>query len=102
MSVVLVVLQVWIALALAWTCFCRLAKMDATTIREIRVAVWFEAVVALLVAGAPVLPLMVPECRWEPLTTPTGVWLMLLLAAVLGRVVSARFWTGGVPGGFTN
>lgn len=98
MQLAFLILQAVLACALAWSCFCRLAKMNANTIREIRWAFWFETIAALLVLGAPVMPILWHEyCRWRPGTTPPAIWLLLLLAAVLVQVATARYWHAGVP-----
>ena len=95
---VLLLVQVMLAIALASTCACRLVKMDSKTIREIRWAFWFETIAALLVLGAPAMPVLWHQyCRWAPGTTPLAIWLLLLLAAVLVQVVTARYWHAGVP-----
>ena len=41
--------------------------------------------------------LMLPDADWEPGTTPTWIWLVLLLAAALVQIVTSRYWRGGVP-----
>lgn len=98
LAFITLVLQTVAACALLYSCFCRLVRTDETTIREIRLAIWFESVAAGLVIGAPILPL-VPEIPtdWAPLTTPMWVWLVLLLAATLVQVVTSKFWRDGVP-----
>ena len=97
MTTSLVILQMLLAAALAHSCFCRLVRTDSETIREVRLAIWFEAMAAGLVLGAPVMPLLLPEADWEPGTTPTWIWLVLLLAAALVQIVTSRYWRGGVP-----
>lgn len=94
----LLVLQTLLALGLAASCVCRLVKMDAQTIREIRLAFWFEALAALLVLGAPAMPILWHQfCQWSPGTTPTFIWLLLLLAGLFVQIVTARHWRAGVP-----
>lgn len=93
-------LQVLIALAMMFSTFCRLTKTDGDTHREIRWAFVFEATAAGLVAAAPFLPLLVPEANWAPYTTPTGLWLVLLLAVYVVQLVTARYWREGCPEAF--
>lgn len=106
MMPVLLVLQVVLAAMLAWSCFCRLVKTDHETVREIRLAIWFEAVAAGLVMAAPALPALVPQLlgtgllRWEPGETPTWIWLVLLAAATGMQLVTARYWRHGTPTDF--
>jgi membrane protease YdiL (CAAX protease family) len=102
----LLLIQIAGAAGLFWSCFCRLVKTDAETIREIRWAIWFESVAAALVIGAPFLPLLVPELygedlfRWQPYTTPKWIWVLLLLAATIMQLVTAKFWRRGPPSDF--
>lgn len=97
---ILVLLQMICAAALAWSCFCRLVRVDLDTHREIRLTIWFEGLAAGLVFGAPVLPLLVPEITWEPWTTPRWIWLSLLVAATLIQLATAKYWNRGVPAAF--
>jgi len=97
---ILVFVQMICAAALAWSCFCRLVRVDLETHREIRLTIWFEGVVAGLVFGAPILPLMVPEISWAPWTTPRWIWLILLAAATLIQLATSKFWRYGVPQDF--
>ena len=88
--------QLVLAAILMWTCFCRLVKTDSETYREVRWAILLEGVAAGMVFGAPILPLLMPrEIHWRPWTTPTWVWLTLLVAVTLVQLVTARYWTGG-------
>lgn len=65
---------------------------------EILLAIWFEGVVAMLVVLAPVLPLLSPQhIYWPALTTPKWIWLVLLIAAALVQVATAKHWKHGVP-----
>jgi hypothetical protein len=102
----LLVLQFALGCALFYSCFCRLTKTNADTVREIRWAILLEAVAAGLVAGAPLLPLMVPQLhgtsplQWMPWTTPWWIWLVLLLAATLVQLATARYWRFNVPEDF--
>ena len=99
-SSVLLLLQMSLASALAWSCFCRLAKTSARTLREIRWAIWFLCIVAGLVLGAPVLPLLDSAFTWPPLTTPLAVWLLLLLAIFIVQLATSKHWRAGAPGQF--
>lgn len=102
LHLLLLLLQALLALGLAASCVCRLVKMDASTIREIRLAFWFEALAALLVLGAPAMPILWHQfCHWPPGTTPTAIWLLLMLAGLLVQVVTSRYWRFGVPRHFT-
>lgn len=97
-----VLAQMTIAGALAWSCFCRLVRVDLDTNREIRWCIVFLAVVAGLVGGAPILPILMPnEITWAPWTTPTWVWLELLLATTLMQMSASKYWRAGVPAPFT-
>lgn len=100
LDAVLVVIQMVLAACLACSCFCRLVRTDCETIREIRMAIWFEAMAAGLVMGAPVIPWLVPEITWHPGTTPRWVWLVLLVSATAVQIVTARYWKSGVPSVF--
>jgi hypothetical protein len=92
--------QMAMAAAMMYSCFCRLTKTNADTHREVRWAFIFEGMCAGLVMGAPVLPALVPEARWEPGTTPTAIWLLLLLSVWLVQLVTAQHWKHGVPAHF--
>lgn len=101
MDTALLLLQSAFAAALAWSCFCRLVKMDETTVPEIGLAIWFEGLAAGLVLAAPVMPLLWPElCRWTAWTTPPLIWISLVLAAALVQIATARYWRDGVPPDF--
>lgn len=93
-------LQVVFAAALAWTCFCRLVKTSARTLREIRWSLCFLCIVAGVVLGAPFLPFMDAAFAWPPLTTPLGVWLLLLLAIFCVQLSTSRHWRHGAPAAF--
>lgn len=99
-DVILPLLQVLLAGALAWACFCRMAKTSARTLREIRWAIWFLWFAASAVLAAPVLPLLDPAFSWPAGTTPAGVWLMLLAAVVAVQLATSRHWRGGTPRDF--
>lgn len=98
-TVALNVFQAIAAAALAWSCFCRLVRTDHDTIREVRLAIWFQAVTACLLVGAPVIPLLVPELShaWKPWTTPRWIYLAGLASATVMQIVTARYWGDGVP-----
>nr|DAG84927.1 MAG TPA: hypothetical protein [Caudoviricetes sp.] len=100
MNTVLVLLQVVMAMGLAYSCFCRLVRTDAETVREVRLAIWFEAMAAGMVAGAPIVPLLVQEITWSAGTTPRWIWLALLVSATLVQLVTSRYWRDGVPDDF--
>ncbi len=104
-STILVVQSV-IAAGLAWSCFCRLAMTDGETHREIRLAIWFQAVTSGLVLFSPVLPALVPELcgsggfQWSAGHTPGWIYALALLSAALMQLSTARFWRYGVPSDF--
>lgn len=97
MKTFLFAVQFIFAGALAWSCFCRMVRTDTGTYREVRLAIWFEFVAACLVAGMPILPALMPGFSWQVLTTPWWVWVVLLVAATLMQLVTARYWRDGVP-----
>ena len=97
MSYLLTVLQMTAAAALFYSCFCRLVRTDQDTIPAVTHAIWFLALAAGMVFGAPILPLLVPQIEWAPWTTPLWVWLGLLLATKLLQFVTARYWSHGTP-----
>lgn len=96
----LIVLQMVLAAGLFYSCFCRMVRTDDDTIREIRLAIWFEAVAAGLVFGAPFLPLLVNQLDWPAGSTPEWVWVILLLATTLMQFVTSRYWRHQPPGPF--
>ena len=96
MNELFVIGQMTISAALFYSCFCRLVMTNVYTIREVRWALWYEAVASALVFMAPVLPMFVLELDWRPGTTPLWVWMEMLLAATLVQIVRARYWVGGV------
>jgi len=100
MSELLMVVQVALAGVLAWTCFCRLVKTNAQTLREVRWSIWFLGTVAGLVLGAPLLPLLDAAFTWPPGTTPAVIWVLLLLAIVMVQVATSRHWRDGTPDSF--
>ena len=93
-------LQTAMSIALFYSCFCRLVATDATTIREVRWAIWFQGTAAALVCVAPWLPIVEPDADWPPLTTPVWIWLLLLAGSLSLKVSTARHWTEGVPRSF--
>jgi hypothetical protein len=102
----LMIVQMVFAAGLAWSCFCRLVRSDTETQREIRLAIWLQGVAAGLALGAPVLPLLVPELhgagviRWLPGHTPMWIYVLVLIAATLMQLVTAKFWRDGPPAAF--
>lgn len=82
-----------------WSCFCRLVRTNAETIREIRWAITLQFAVCLLLIGAPFIPLLIPELAtaWKPLTTPGWVYVLAVSAMTLMQLVKARNWVNGVP-----
>lgn len=98
MDMLFLLLQAVFSAALAWSCFCRIVKMDESTVPEVSLAIWFEGLAAGLVLAGPYMPLLWPQlCRWQPFTTPLGIWLALSLAAALVQIATARHWRYGVP-----
>jgi hypothetical protein len=100
MSYVLTFLQMAVAGFLFYSCFCRLVRTDSDTASEVRHAIWFLALAAGMVFGAPILPLLVPQIQWTPWTTPRWVWLALLIAVAFVQFVKARYWVSGTPSDF--
>lgn len=98
----MLVVQVFFAGGLAWSCFCRLVKCTPDTIREIRWTIWLQAVCAGLVMGAPFLPGLVPGLHdaWPLGTTPWWIWLCVLVASALMQWVTAKFWRPSIPAPF--
>jgi hypothetical protein len=96
----LIGLQMAAAAVLFYSCFCRLVRTDTNTIPEVTHAIWFLALAAGLVFGAPILPLLVPQIQWAPWTTPRWVWLGLLIATTAIQLVTSRYWRHGVPRDF--
>lgn len=82
-----------------WSCFCRLVRTNAETIREIRWAITLQFAVCLLLICAPFIPLLIPELAtaWKPLTTPGWVYVLAVSAMALMQLVYARNWVNGVP-----
>lgn len=103
---ILIVVQFTFAGLLLWSCFCRLTKTNEDTHREIRWSIVLEAIAAMLVLGAPLLPMLVPELegrgagRWRAWGTPTWIWLVLLVAASARELVTAKYWRHGAPSHF--
>jgi hypothetical protein len=100
MSHWLILVQMVLAGALAHSCFCRLVRTDVDTVREIRLAIWFQALAAGLVLGAPVLPIFMREAQWPSGTTPRWIWVVLLVSATLMQIVASRYWRNGIPPDF--
>lgn len=96
----LLCIQVLLAGLLGWSCFCRLQKTGRSTRADVRWAIWFLGVAAGSVLLAPVAPLLWHGIDWPAWTTPLWTWLLLLLAATLVQIITARHWRGGVPRNF--
>jgi hypothetical protein len=97
----LLFIQLALALAIMYSCFCRLTKTDADTHREVRWSFLFQFTCAGILFGAPFLPALMPhEMQWKAGTTPTWAWVMLMLSGWLVQVVTARYWADGVPESF--
>lgn len=100
MSTFLNILQMAVAAFLFYSCFCRLVRTTTETISEIRHAIWFLALTAGMVFGAPILPLLVPQIQWTAWTTPRWVWMGMLFAIAILQFVTSRHWRHGVPESF--
>lgn len=100
MNFVLTAMQMAISGFLFYSCFCRLVRTDGETVSEVRHAIWFLALTAGMVCGAPILPLLVPQIQWTAWTTPRWVWLGLLIAIAIVQFVTSRYWRCGVPSDF--
>ncbi len=95
---ILTLIQMVLCTAIAWTCFCRLVLMDGSTINSILWAFWLKACTALLLAGAPLLPVLAPnECNWPAGTTPLWCYVAFLVGSLAVQVATAAHWRGGVP-----
>jgi len=90
-------LQAFLSAVLFYSCFCRMVNTDDTTIREVRLVIWFQGVCAAIVFFAPYLPIVEPHASWPPLTTPLWAWLMLLSGSAGLKISTARYWALGVP-----
>ncbi len=88
----MLVLHEVLCIAVFVTCFDRLVKTDRSTIRPIRVAIWFMAVASSIGAFAP--PCWGYSPQWPA---------VLILAAVLViQITTAVYWQHGVPYCFRN
>ena len=97
-EVVLAVTQVWLAMGVFCTCFCRLTKTDKHTLDTVVLSFWAMSVIALLLAGAPFLPLLSPDdCHWQVGTTPAWVYLLFMAGALGVQTTTAVHWRQGVP-----
>lgn len=97
-QVVLLTLQMVLSLGIFATCFCRLAKTDVNTIDAVVLTFWAKGMSALLLAGAPFLPLILPmDCQWPVGTTPDGLYLPFMLASLSVQITTAVHWRHGVP-----
>lgn len=94
----MITLQLALSLAVFVICFCRLVKTDARTVSAVVLAFWFMSMSALLLVGAPFLPLLLPdECPWPVGTTPVWVYL-IFMTSTLGVIgATAVHWRLGVP-----
>lgn len=91
-------MQMALGAFLFWSCFCRMTKTDRDTHREVRWAFLFKGACSGILAGAPLLPILMPrEATWPAYTTPTWVWLTFLLSVAIVQVVTAHHWRDGVP-----
>lgn len=87
MSEVYDVLQALVALGLAYTCYCRLKKMDDTTLPAIQHTFAAMFTVALALAFAPWV--------WSMHATPVS--LAFTSAVLLMQAVTATLWRDGLP-----
>lgn len=93
------VLNLVLAVALFWTCFCRQAHSSPRTRVEIRRAFWLLSTAALIVGVSPWGHLL-----WPDLFEPRSVDLSdisLLAATLYVQTTTARFWRRGPPKQFT-
>lgn len=84
------VLYVTVCVALFYTCFCRLVRMDGNTHTSVRLAFCLLLTVCLVCVGLTLYSTYKPE--WQDLLLPTA---MLLVQAL-----TARYWKDGVPSHF--
>lgn len=75
---------------LLWTCFCRLVRTDENTKASVRFAFWFLSFAAIVSTASPYL-------GWGGLDWPA---VLMLSAAALVQVVTARHWRYGPPPAF--
>lgn len=98
-SAVMEVLNLALAAALFWTCFCRQARSTMHTTRaEIRWAFWLLSVAALCVGLSPW-----GYSIWPDIFAPravTFVDLSLLASVLYVQAVTARYWRRGPPAQF--
>lgn len=97
---ILLIVQSILAGALMWSCFVRLAKTNAETVREIRWAIWFLFCCAGLVFASPILPMLDSSINWRSMTTPAWIWISLLAAIVMVQVATSRHWKHGPPSSY--
>lgn len=90
-------LQACLSAILFYSCFCRMVNTDDTTVREVRLVIWYQGLCSAMVFIAPYLPIVEPMAPWPCLTTPLWVWLMLLSGSAGLKISTARYWTQGVP-----
>jgi predicted Kef-type K+ transport protein len=87
MSEVYNALQAVVALGLSYTCYCRLKKMDSTTLPAIQHAFAVMFTVSLALAFAPWV--------WSIHATPVS--LAFVSAVLLMQAVTATLWRDGLP-----
>lgn len=104
---IMLVLQVLMAMVLAWSCLCRATKTNGDTRREVRWAMTFEGVAVGLLGGAPFLPVLMPadtqaianyfHTAWPPGHTPLAIWILFLVSIFGVQLATAKYWRDGVP-----
>ncbi len=98
LQALLLIVQLTLSMAIFATCFCRLQKTNLQTVSDVVLAFWAKAVMALLLAGAPFLPLLLPaDCHWPAGTTPIWMYLAFMAASLAVQVTTAVHWRHGVP-----
>lgn len=88
-------LNLVLAIALFWTCFCRQARSNERTRVEIRRAFWLLSTAALLVGVSPWAHLLWPDI-FEPRAVDVAD-VALLAATLYVQTTTARFWRHGPP-----
>jgi hypothetical protein len=95
---VMLVVQLVLAVALMWSCFCRLVKTDEDTYPEVRWAILFEFAAAGIVLGAPFMPLLMPaDAPWPAWSTPRWAWVVLLASITVMQIVTSAYWDHNAP-----
>jgi len=82
-----VLLHTLLCAALFWASFCRSVHTSSATRREIRVAIWLQAMASIFAGAAP----------WLGSYRPTWPALLLLASMVLVQGVTSLLWRGGAP-----